>query len=274
MVPALSILLVFVLLALIATIVRSPEDELNAPAAPKRVPRRGPFGRKRPYLPILLGAGTSFALFSTLGMHGGISLATGGVIGCCAWILQRFLVSRRIQAFEFQLTEAIDLMVSTLRAGGGLTDALTGAMDETRRPLRYSLAELNDRIQLGENPEGILADLEERIPLESFRLFGFTLSTHWSGGGSLATTLSNVGRTIRDRVDVQRRVQSQAIETRVSAIFVLVITYGLALLGWVSYPERFELFANSELGAMFIAAAIAMQAFGLLWITLMTRIEV
>ena len=91
---------------------------------------------------------------------------------------------------------------------------------------------------------------------------------------SLATTLSNVGRTIRDRVDVKRRVRSQAVETQVSVVAVLVITYGLAAMMWNNYPDRFLTFATSELGSMFIGLSIFLQAVGLFWISRISRIEV
>ena len=134
--------------------------------------------------------------------------------------------------------------------------------------------ELIERIRLGERPESVLTSLEERVPLESLRLFTFTLGAHWQGGGSLATTLSNVGRTIRDRFEVARRVRGQAVETEVSVVGVMVVTYSLALLMWNNYPDRVELFATSELGSMFIGFTIVMQGFGIFWISRVTRIEV
>ncbi len=281
MLIALGILFAFVLVALIATVLRAPdrEGERGAPVvvrSPDEIvtasPR--PLVRKHPFLPFVAAVVAGTALYFTLDLYPAIAGAIGGIVGCIVWIGLRFWASMRVSRFELELTEAIDLMVSTLRAGGGLSDALTSAIRESRRPLRSILQEVLDRIQVGEDPESVLANLEKRVSLESFRLFSFTLSTHWSGGGSLATTLSNVGRTIRDRVDVLRRVKSQAIESQVSAILVLLITYGLALLSWASYPDRFEVFVSSELGAMFIAAAIFAQAVGLFWITMMTRIEV
>lgn len=277
MLEVLYVLLVFVLVALGAMILRAPEAYVADPgetrvADPDPVPGKE-FIREHPLVPWIAGLLATFALLAA-GGQALIAASAGAVVGVGVSILLRTLATRRMSRFEAQLAESIDLMVSTLRAGGGLTDALDGAAREIGRPLRDYLQELLDRIRLGERPEEVLTSLERRVPLESFRLFTLTLAAHWQGGGSLATTLSNVGRTIRDRVDVKRRVRSQAVETQVSVVAVLVITYGLAAMMWNNYPDRFLTFATSELGSMFIGLSIFLQAVGLFWISRISRIEV
>ncbi|MEM7306171.1 MAG: type II secretion system F family protein [Planctomycetota bacterium] len=269
MVPLLTILLVLVLVALAATVLRPPRETDAAGADDRRS-----LVREHPVIPWVVGLVVAVALFLTTGVIPWIAGATGAVAGVAMSILLRTLASRRMSRFEYQLADSIDLMVSTLRAGGGLAEAINSAAAESRQPLRRYLQELLDRVQLGEQPEAVLTSLEQRVPLESFRLFTLTLAAHWEGGGSLATTLSNVGRTIRDRVDVARRIKSQIIETQVSVVGVLAVTYGLALLMWNNYPDRVQTFASSELGSMFIGLSILLQAVGLFWISTMTRIEV
>ena len=269
-----SALFAFVLVALVVTVLRPDTDLEDEPTELVDPGTQRPLIREQPVLPWIVGLLACLLLLVLLDMPLWIAAATAAVLGVGTGIFLRFLNERRLARFQFQLADAIDLMVSTLRAGGGLTDALRGAAQESGRPLRRYLQELVERVRLGEEPERVLVNLEERIPLESFRLFSFTLAAHWRGGGSLATTLSNVGRSIRDRVDVARRVSSQAIETQVSVIFVMGITYALALFMWFTYPDRVEAFTGSELGGMFVGLAVLLQGVGLFWISRTTRIEV
>ena len=136
------------------------------------------------------------------------------------------------------------------------------------------LSELCDRLRLGEPAGAILDEMSERFPQEGSRLFTFTLASHFDSGGSAATSLGEVARAIRDRIDVVRRASSQSVETQASVVGILAITYGLALLMWNQYPERVETFAVSEIGRFFIGFSIGLQAIGLLWISRMTRVEV
>lgn len=275
MVEVLGVLLGFALVALVALIVRSPEPDVAASLETEdEAPTGKPFTRKHPVAPWVASIAVALGLHFGLGIYLIVAAAVGIVAGVGVNLFFRALAARKTSRLEFQLADAMDLMVSSLRAGAGLTDAIESATRESRRPLRGYLNQLLNRIRLGERPEYVLANLERLVPVESFRLFTMTLAAHWEGGGSLATTLSNVGRTIRDRVDVKRRVRSQAVETQASVVGVLVVTYGLALLMWNNYPDRFETFATSELGSMFIGLTILLQAVGVFWISKMTTIEV
>ncbi|MEM9378746.1 MAG: type II secretion system F family protein [Planctomycetota bacterium] len=227
---------------------------------------------------LIWGAVAGVAVGVLVRLSVGAELAIAGAAGFLAFIGVRVLVqlaiARRMTRTELRLADAIDLLVSALRAGASLLEALDGASAAARRPVQEMFNEISERVRIGERPDRVLAEIERRFGLESVRIFTFTLTAHWEGGGSLAGSLSNVGRSIRDRVDVTRRVQSQSIETQVSVIGILVITYGLALMMWSNEPERVETFARSQIGSMFIALSIVLQAIGLVWTTLMTRVEV
>ena len=274
MTEVLVVLLVFLLLAFGAVAIRGRGDYevVEDSRAEQQAGLWGaPSSRVWPLLAVLVAlALLVYWLEAPLWIAFAIAVAAGVSVS----ILLSFLAKRKIAKLQMQLAEGIDLIVMSLRAGGSLSTALLSAARETRRPFRIYLNELVERIRLGESPNSVLADLEERIPHESFRLFSYALAAHWEGGGSLASTLANVGRTIRDRVDLTRRVSSQAVESQVSVFGVLAITYGLALLMWNNYPERFETFASSELGSAFIAITILMQGVGVFWISRLTRIEV
>lgn len=278
MVYVLSLLLGLVLLAVVLLLVRGGSRQAEAldPAdayEPANV-SDSPFGRRWPLMPWLVGGAAATVLVLALDMISWIALAIGLLAGIGLRVgLDAWRASRSAK-FELQLANGLDLIVSSLRAGAGVAEALRTAAHQARGPLRSGLSELVERIRIGDDPLATLADLERRYPLESFRLFSFTLAAHWEGGGSLATTLSNVGATIRDRVSVRRRVRAQAVETQASVLGILVVTYGLAVLMWNNYPDRLETFTGSELGSAFVALSILLQAIGLLWIARMTRIEV
>ena len=183
-------------------------------------------------------------------------------------------MARRDLAFDLALAAALDLAVASLRSGAALVESLTTAASEARGQVGEMLEELCDRVRLGEPPTTVLDHLSDRYPQEGARLFAFTLASHFDTGGSAATSLAEVSRAIRDRVDVIRRASSQAIETQASVVGILAITYGLAFMMWKQYPDRVEGFATHDLGQAFIGLSIVLQAVGLAWIARMTRVRV
>lgn len=203
-----------------------------------------------------------------------VVLAVAFLMGMVCHVVLRALAARREMAFELALAASLDLVVASLRSGAALVESLATAAAESRGAVGDMLSELCDRLRLGEPAGSVLDELSERFPQEGSRLFTFTLASHFDSGGSAATSLGEVARAIRDRIDVVRRASSQSVETQASVVGILAITYGLALLMWNQYPERVETFAVSEIGRFFIGFSIGLQAIGLLWISRMTRVEV
>ncbi|MEM9799948.1 MAG: type II secretion system F family protein [Planctomycetota bacterium] len=260
------------LVAVLVVVLRGAREKVedNEVAMPERFA-----GQRRATLAgAIVGIALAVGLVTLLGSPIWIGAAAGLLAFVIGRVVATVIVARREARIELRLADAIDLLVSALRAGSSLPEALDSAALSARTPGAETFEELSDRVRVGEPHESVLADIDRRFDLESVRVFTFTLAAHWEGGGSLATSLSNVGRSIRDRVDVTRRVQSQSIETQASVVGVLVITYGLALLMWSNYPARVETFVGSDIGSMFIALSIALQAIGLVWISSMTRVEV
>src|SRR5262249_1006622 len=105
------------------------------------------------------------------------------------------------------------------------------------------------------------------------RLFATSLAIHWEVGGSLATTLSTVGRTVRDRIELSRRVRAQGVEAHASVAGVLLLAYVLGFLMWRADPARLEAVIQRGVGTELVAGVIALQAIGLVWMSRLSRAE-
>jgi tight adherence protein B len=202
-----------------------------------------------------------------------IAAGTAVLIGAITYLLESHWAASRIERIEQQLADAIDLIVASVRAGSALPAALEAAMRQARSPLREEFESLVGRIRLGDDPRTAVRDLALRVPLESFRLFSHSLLVHWETGGSLATSLRTVGRTVRDRLEVSRRISAQAIEAQFSVIAILAITYGLTFLMSRVNPGPIQKLVYSLIGAYAAGFLMIMQSIGMLWIWHMSRIR-
>lgn len=201
------------------------------------------------------------------------AFAFGVLAGVAAWVFEGWLAARRQMAIETQLADAIDLMVGALRAGTGILAALEAAYVEAREPFRGQLRELIGRIRLGEDPVEAIQALARRVPLETFRFFAASFSVHWETGGSMAQTLTSIGNTVRDRIEMSRRIQAQSVEVHASVGAVMAISYAVTLIMWRANPETLEAFLMSVPGTFVAAAAILLQALGIVWISRMSRVR-
>lgn len=219
------------------------------------------------------GVAVFLVLQLLVGLAATFALALAVMSGVCVHLLEDQRATRRSLLVESQLAEAIDLMVASLSAGAGPLEAMETAADEIKLPLKEEFQSVVGQIRCGEQQREAFAVLAERIPLENFRLFAFTLAAHGDSGGSLAPTLSTVGESIRDRIELSRMARSQSAQSQASVIGILGITWFLGLMMWRSAPERFEEFVSSSTGGSLLAGAMMMQAVGLAWISKMSKLR-
>jgi tight adherence protein B len=229
--------------------------------------------RRRRWLPWAAGAVAGGALYALTPLPWIYCLAVSAIAGTIAFLVELQIAVRAALRLETQLANAIDLMVAALAGGAGVTEALDSAARESKEPLRSEVEELLGRVRYGEAPQRVFEDFAERVPLEAYRLFCFTMAVHAEVGGSLAPTLSTVGRTIRDRIEISRRVRAQSTEAQASVVGIVCITYFLALLMWRANPVTFEAFLRTPVGSSAAAGAIVLQAVGLVWITKLAQMR-
>lgn len=198
-------------------------------------------------------------------------LAIGAVVSLLLNQLESFLHTRHIAKLERQLADAIDIMVGAVSAGAALGPAMDAATLETDRPLQPYLQEISGRIRLGDDPASVFRSLADRVPLETFLLFSSSLAVHFEVGGRLAPTLATVGRTIRDRIEITRRIQSNIAQSQFSTFAILGLIYLIAVIVWRNGPEPMVEFVTSTVGSWFIAGSIIMQAAGIAWMNFISK---
>ncbi|MEM7474850.1 MAG: type II secretion system F family protein [Planctomycetota bacterium] len=198
-------------------------------------------------------------------------LAFSVMLVLCVDQVDVIILQRRILRLEQQLADSIDMMVAGVKSGASLQSALESSVLQAKKPWRRESDQLIQAIRYGEDPVNALGDLSERLPLESVNLFCQTLAVNWRVGGRLAITLANVGRTVRDRIELSRRMTAMTTQARLSVLSVLVVTYFIGALIWRNDPERMSGFLTSIVGQWMVASAMLLQSVGIVWISWMSK---
>jgi tight adherence protein B len=223
------------------------------------------------WLPWVIGIGIALSIWLVLRWPIQYVVAIGAVISLLLSQLEAFLHARHIALLERQLADAIDIMIGAVSSGAAVGPAIDAATMETDRPLKPYLEELSGRIRLGDEPIQVFRSLADRVPLETFLLFSSSLGVHYEVGGRLAPTLATVGRTIRDRIEVTRRIQSNIAQSQFSTFAILGLIYLIAVIVWRNGPEPMREFVTSTVGSWFVAGSIIMQAVGIAWMNVISK---
>jgi Flp pilus assembly protein TadB len=231
------------------------------------------FARRHWVLPWVAALALFAVLYWWLRLDITFSAAFGFIVGLMGMQIDGMLLARATDRIEIQLADAIDLMISSLKVGSTLQSAMDHALTDARRPLKPQLEEMTGRIRLGDNPKLALDALAARVPLETFHLFAMTLAVHWDVGGSLSQTLATVGRTIRNRIEISRRLRAITSQSRVSIVAIMLVTYFIAALMWRNNPDRMSEFLSTSAGHWLVSIAIVLQGVGILWISALSRVR-
>ena len=130
--------------------------------------------------------------------------------------LRRMQAARRAK-FEAQLPDAIDMLVSAMRAGYSLQAGMNFVGQEMPAPLGPAFARFHDEHRLGVDVRTALLDLQDRVGTLDIKMFVTSVLIQRETGGNLGEVLTNIAGVMRDRVAFRGQVQALTAEPKLSA---------------------------------------------------------
>ncbi len=137
-----------------------------------------------------------------------ISAIIGAVIG---FFIPRFYVKRqqtvRLNKFNDQLSDMLNLMVNGLRAGYSVMQALEAVSRELPAPISDEFHRVVQEMQIGIPMEKALDNLLRRIPSDDLDFVITAINVQREVGGNLSEILDNISFTIRERVRIKGEIR-------------------------------------------------------------------
>src|ERR1041384_1498554 len=172
-----------------------------------------------------------------------ISAAIGAVIG---FFIPRFYVKRqqavRLQKFNDQLSDMLNLMVNGLRAGYSTLQAMEAVSRELPSPIRDEFHRVVQEMQIGIPMEKALDNLLRRIPSEDLDFVVTAINVQREVGGTLSEILDTISFTIRERVRIKGEIRVMTAQVRTSATVLSMIPVFLTVALWFISPEYIKSF--------------------------------
>lgn len=224
-------------------------------------------------LVIVLVAALGFALGW---WRGGLLLGTvfAAVLGYIPIFYLGYRVKQRRAAFANQLPEMLTLLVGSLRAGHGLSQALNNLTEQMPKPASVEFGRVMRAVNLGLPVSRALNDLAQRIGTSEIDLVVTAIVVQNELGGNLATTLDTISDTIRDRIRMKREIRVLTSQQRLTGGLLALMPVALALgLTLISPGYMNPFFAPGWVRIMPVGAVI-MQILGFLAMRKIMDIEV
>jgi tight adherence protein B len=148
-----------------------------------------------------------------------------------------FLIKRRINKFNSNFPDAIELMVRGLRSGLPITETLGIVANEITGPVGIEFRSVADKMKIGKTMEAALQETSDRLGTAEFQFFVITLAIQRETGGNLAETLSNLADVLRKRAQMKLKIRAMSSESKASAYIVGSLPFVVFTLVWMINPQ-------------------------------------
>jgi tight adherence protein B len=146
------------------------------------------------------------------------------------------MIIRRINKFNANFPDAIELMVRGLRSGLPISETLGVVASEIGGPVGVEFRAVADKMKIGRTMEAALQDTADRLGTPEFQFFVITLAIQRETGGNLAETLSNLADVLRKRAQMKLKIRAMSSESKASAYIVGSLPFVVFTLVWLINP--------------------------------------
>jgi tight adherence protein B len=215
---------------------------------------------------LLLVSAASFVI-PTYGLHQVtdsylLALAVGAVLGVLpfGWVL--FKRHRRFNAFEKNLPEALDLMVSGLRAGHSLLAAMALVARECPEPIRGEFRICFEEQNYGLEMKAAMENLITRVPLQDLKITTTAILIQKESGGNLAEVLDKTAYIIRERFRLKRQIAVHTAQGRLTGLILTLLPIFLGIGIYFVDPGMISILWHRPIGIKLMWAAAGLIALG------------
>ncbi len=174
-----------------------------------------------------------------------ISLLIGMVVGFFApSFYVRRQQAKRLNKFNDQLSDMLNLMVNGLRAGYSTMQAMEAVSKELPSPICDEFRRVVQEMQIGIPMDGALQNLLRRIPSDDLDFVVTAINVQREVGGNLSEILDTISFTIRERVKIKGEIRVMTAQVRTSGTVLSLIPVFLTLILWFINPKYLMSFTD------------------------------
>lgn len=172
------------------------------------------------------------------------------------------MARKRMQKFEAQFPDALELLTRAMRAGHSLTAGLQMVGNEIADPVGTEFNHVAEEVKLGQDVRQSLAGMAYRIDTPDLPFFITAITIQRETGGNLAEVLEKLGHIIRERFKLYGKVRALTAIGRASANLLAV--WPAVMVGGLYFvnPGYIAPLWETEQGHLMIFAALALVGVG------------
>jgi tight adherence protein B len=207
------------------------------------------------------------AVFTAIGfaigamLRGPIVGALGAAVGFIIPVtLLRGKQKKRLSLFRDQLPDAIDMLVSAMKAGYSFQAAMKFIGEEVRDPLGPEFSRFYEEQRLGMEVRVALLAMQSRVDSLDLKMFVTAVLIQRETGGNLSEVLGNIGSLMRERAALKADIETLTAESKMSARILSLLPLGVfILINLINREFMAPMLASTTGVLMFVVAAFSVM---------------
>jgi tight adherence protein B len=227
------------------------------------------------FLLVSIGLSVALGISTLMGTRlWGAALAAAVLGALLPYMRVRRLRTTRLNGFEAQLPEAIDLLGRAIRAGHPLSSGLKMVADETQEPIAGEFRRAFEEQRFGLPFEDAILAMADRVTLVDVRILVTAILIQREVGGNLAEVLDNLASVIRARFVIRRQLRTFTAQGRMSGYVLAVLPIAVGTIIYLLNPAYMGILFTDPIGKLMLGTASVMQLIGFLWIRNIVNIDI
>lgn len=221
------------------------------------------------------------ALLAVIGVYAGsfsgrwlVSIVAGSLLGYFPIMRLKGMKRKRMNRFQKQLPEALDLMARALKAGHTFGGGMRMVADEFDAPIGPEFGQTLDEINYGMDVDRALLSLQSRVDCTDLKFFIVSVNIQRETGGNLAEIIAKIAELVRERFALFGKIKVLSAEGRVSAYILTSLPFLLTGILFLINPDYVSLLWKRELGQNMVWTASISVVMGILVIRKIIKIKV
>ncbi|OIQ50682.1 Bacterial type II secretion system protein F domain protein [Pseudodesulfovibrio hydrargyri] len=181
---------------------------------------------------------------------------------------------RRMDRFQKQLPEALDLMARALKAGHTFGGGMRMVADEFDAPIGPEFGKTLDEMNYGMDVDRALTNLQGRVDCSDLKFFVVSVNIQRETGGNLAEIIAKIAALVRERFALFGKIRVLSAEGRVSAYILTALPFFLTGILYLISPDYISLLWSREMGQNMAWGAAVSMTIGAIIIRKIIKIKV
>jgi tight adherence protein B len=182
--------------------------------------------------------------------------------------------AKRLEQFVKDLPEALDLMVSGLRAGHSLIAAVGLVARECSDPVGCEFRTRFDEQNYGLELKAAMENMIKRVPVQDLRIVSSAIMIQKESGGNLAEVLDKASHAIRDRFRLKRQISVHTAQGRLTGLILTFLPLFLGIAIYFINPDMMSILWKRPVGVKLLCGSGVMTVLGGLIIRQIVNMDV